>query len=547
MIGNPEQESLARELAAAATAADRRAVVERFSRVWGVSEKTVYRHARSGGWTSGRKPRADAGTLSTLGPSEEDLMTVANYLTSAKRRKKKPPVAKAIRDCESAGKIPPGLMQPHHFYRWAKGQNLDWRGDWTRTRMRDTHVNLASPHPNFVHEIDASVYAYWYVKPSGGLDCRNNEKTNYKNKPNDEKVRIIRWIVCDHCTNAFYVRYTTDEKVVSLAEVLYHAWQRKENCDVLPFCGVPKHIYWDLHGTHWSEEIQHLLSALGVECLPSRPHQPRSHGSVETLHGLWERWFELDQGFDPPASLDELQSRADDACAYLNSERIHTRMGKTRSDGWHGWIAANAAELRLPVPWEIFRRLVQRADERVVGGDGRISFEGRTYRLPRDLWSAHQGERVRIHVSPFREGWIDVHVNGSVVCLPAVALDEWGRPADSNVIGSGEIKASPASPREKKVREIRERTDIEGVGKHKKLDVSKRYDAVVPPMTAVRYEEPPELSYGYVQARRLVLENFDQGTLSEVQRALLAERLAADGTYSESEIQQVVEMVKKAG
>ena len=52
----------ARALGDAVTAADKRLVVERLMAEWGVSERSVYRLARSGGWSSGRKIRHDKGT-----------------------------------------------------------------------------------------------------------------------------------------------------------------------------------------------------------------------------------------------------------------------------------------------------------------------------------------------------------------------------------------------------------------------------------------------------------------------------------------------------
>lgn len=542
MISTAEQERLAGELGAAGTPAGRHAVVARYAGLWGLSEQTIYRHAKRGGWKSGRTGRGDDGTMKTAGLKVEHYEFVLSYLTDKRRRRKKPPIAKAILDCERAAQIPRGAMTPTKFGRWAAERNIDWRGDWSPTRMRDTHVNLAAPEPNAVHQVDASVYAGWYVAERGAIDVTGSEKTNYKNKPHDGKVRVIRWIVCDMTTHAFSVRYTSDERPASLAEVLYHAWQRKDQYDVLPFCGVPKKIYWDLHGTHWSAEIQHLLRALHVEPIPTRRHQPRSHGAVESLQHLWERWFEVDQILDPPGTIPELQERADAMCAYLNSERRHSRYGRTRSDAWHSWMAAHPEALRLPVPWKLFRRLVQRSDERLVRGDGMISYDGKKYRLPREFWAAQAGKRVRINISPFAEGWIDVVCADKLVSIPAIEFDEWGKPVDANVIG-GRIAASPATPRELAVREIRGTTDTTDVARRARMSagdagVSARFDSITP-LFRPAVEDALERTYDEVDARARILSKFDR--LSPVQRAYLAE---IHGTRTESEIADEVEKMR---
>jgi len=544
MITEHDQEQLAQELTAARTPGARRRVVIRYARLWQLSQKSIYVHARAGGWDSGRKPRADAGTRVNDELLEVHFERVFSHLCDSKRRLKKPPIAKAIMACERAGVIPPGTITETMFGRWAKGRGIDWRGDWQKRRMRDNHVIMKAAYPQHVHQVDASLYAFWYVRDDGKLDCKDNEKTVYKNKPQDGRVRVIRWIVCDMCTHAFYVYYTTDEKTTSFAEVLFAAWSMKPRHDILPFAGMPELIYCDRHSTHWAAETQHLLSACGVKMLETMPESPRSHGAVECLHALWEEWFELDQVFDPPASIGELQERAESMCAFLNS-RAHSRYGRSRSAAWHGWIAEHAEKLRLPVAWPIFQRLLQKSDERKVGGDGMISYDGKKFRVPRELWGQWGGETVQVHVSPFREGWIDVERDGQCVSVHAVAMDEWGKPADAPVIGSGVFHAAPAAPRETTLREIRERqaATVAGVGKYHDFEarIAERFAAIQPVLPP---EEPelPARTFGEAQARRMILDHFDK--LTAAQRAILT---TVCGVQTEEEIEAAVEKIRNAG
>ncbi|HUU67959.1 MAG TPA: hypothetical protein VM487_03225 [Phycisphaerae bacterium] len=552
MITQADQQKLASELAGATNGARRR-LLARYSDLWGISEKTIYQHARKGGWKSGRTPRLDAGGIRIEDLTEHHYEKLAAHLADAKRRLKKPPIAKGILDLETAGIIPAGKMTVANFSRWARKRRVDWRGDWQPRRMRDHHVNLRTEGPNHVHQIDASVYVFWYLRPDGKLACERTEKTQYRNKPGDGLRRVIRWIVCDMCTNAFHVEYTLDETVVSVAEVLYHAWQRKARYDILPFCGVPRSIYFDRHSSHWAKDIQNMLEACEVQVIATNPESPRSHGSVETLHAMWEEWFELDQVLDPPASLGALQARADSMCAYLNA-RPHRRLaegcewGKTRSSAWFHYVEAHPEILRLPVPWEIFKGLVKHADERQVGGDGMISFEGRKYRVPRDIWQAAGGKRVQITISPFRPGEVDVRFEGKIYPCRAIVTDEFGKPADANLIGSGEIKAAPASLREMALRAVRERQagKLEGAGKYHEFEsrIAERFDAITPPMVAPTPDEP-ERVYNETEARLRVKAPFDDlPSLSDPQKQILR---AITGSQSETQIDEAIEKMRNVG
>jgi len=542
---------VAHELTAAGAGSERRRAVEKLSAHYGRSPQTIYAWARRGGWSSARTRRTDSGTIAREGLRDEHFESVLAHLARADRRLKKPPIAKAILDCERAGLIPRGVMSVSIFSRHCKARGLDWRGDWSRTRARDTHATMRSL-PQDVHEIDASVYVHWYLRDDGGLEVGGTEKTTYKNKPGDDKVRVIRWIVTDHCTNAFYVFYTPDEKVESLARVLHRAWSLKTHevpvggasvplCDLLPFAGVPRKVYWDLHGTHWSREIQSLLAALRVESVGTRPFSPRSHGTVESTQNLWERWFELDQVCDPPATISELQGRADSLCAWLNSARPHSRYGRTRSDAWHEYVAAHPECYRPVVPWEIFQRLVHRAEERVVRGDGTIRFDGRQFKLPRDLWGKYAGRTVAVHVSPFAPGWIDVHAGDVLISLPAIELDAFGRPADANVLGGERIAASPATPREIETKQIRARARTAGAGAHHGYgdEIAKRYEAIRP-VLGPPVEQPSERFFTEVEARRRITEQFER--LTADQRGVVRE---IRGPQTESEIESAIERIKQ--
>ena len=554
MITEHDQTKLAAELSAA-TNGVRKELISRYAGLWGCSEKSIYQHAKAGGWQSGRSTRRDAGKgrIDTL--TDQHYEQVLTYLADRKRRLKKPPIAKAIVSLEAAGIIPTGKMTVANFSRWAKRRGVDWRGDWQPRRMRDNHVTLRTEGPNHVHQLDASVYVFWYLRPDGKLACDGTEKTVYKNKPQDDKRRVIRWILCDMCTNAFHVEYTLDESIISVAEVLYAAWQRKDRYDILPFCGVPRAIYFDRHSSHWARDIQNLLEACGVAVIPTMPQSPRSHGAVETLHGMWEKWFELDQVLDPPQSLDELNARAVSMAAYLNA-RDHRRLaggcewGHSRSAAWNNWMAAHPEALRLPVPWEIFKALVTHADERQVGGDGLISFEGSKYRVPRELWSIARGQKVSINVSPFRPGVVDVRFGGKVYPCEAIKTDQFNKPADANLMGSGEIKAAPASTRELNLRAIRDRQagKLEGAGKYHAFEsrITERFAAVTPVFDAPADQtDPSDVVHNETEARLRVKAPFDDlPSLTDAQKAIIR---AIKGSQSERQIEELIEKMSNAG
>ena len=555
MITQADQTKLAAELSAA-TNGMRKKLISRYAGLWGCSEKSIYQHAKSGGWQSGRKPRRDAGGIKVEDLQEHHFEKLLAHLAHVKRRAKKPPIAKGILDLETAGIIPTGRMTVAAFSRWARAHGVNWRGDWQPRRMRDNHVTLRTEGPNHVHQLDASVCVYWYQEPKGGkLACTGTEKTFYKNKPGDELRRVIRWIVCDMCTDAFHVEYTLDETVVSVAEVLYAAWQRKERFDILPFCGVPRAIYFDRHSSHWARDIQNLLEACEVAVIPTMPQSPRSHGAVETLHGMWEKWFELDQVLDPPQSLDELNARAVSMAAYLNA-RDHRRLaegcewGRSRSAAWNNWMLAHPAELRIPRPWEIFKNLVQHADEATIQRDGLIRYHGGKYRVPRDLWQIAGGQRVTLNVSPFREGQVDVRFGAKIYPCAAIGTDAFGKPADANLMGSGEIKAAPASTRELNLRGIRDRQagTLDAAGKYHAFEnrITERFAAVTPVFDAPADQtDPSDVVHNETEARLRVKAPFDDlPSLTDAQKAIVR---AITGSQTERQIDELIQKMSNAG
>ena len=115
MVGPEAQKRLAGKLTAAESRTARTKVVDGYVATWGLTRATIYRHAKAGGWESGRRQRADDGGIATPELTQEHFQTVANYLTDKRRRRKKPPVEKAILSCVQAGAIPAGRMTPSKF------------------------------------------------------------------------------------------------------------------------------------------------------------------------------------------------------------------------------------------------------------------------------------------------------------------------------------------------------------------------------------------------------------------------------------------------
>lgn len=426
-----------RELVERLTAAvngEKDRVVAEFAARTGLSAQTLYRKAKRHGYTSGRKPRADKGSLKS-GLTDDQVDHLAALIATTARENKGGimPAELALKLAADNGIIERGQVSPSTLQRILREREISKK----HLREQPPHVHLRSLHPNHVHVVDVSVCIQYYLR--GGKTQVMREAEFYKNKPANfakVKTRLLRYVVTDHFSGAFWLKYfdTTGETADNLFHFLVEAWCPKAD-DRLPFRGVPLYLLEDAGSANLSGPVSAFLDALGIERPKSLPHNPRRQGGTESMHNVIEQWFESRLKIQPAASVEQLNAWALDFQVWFQAEREHTRTGLPRTALWS---TIRPEHLREVADVALLRDCYARPEEeRTVDGSRSITYRNKTYRL-KHLEGVRPGAVVKVKARPLVHPTVGVLWNGAehlvepVVELPAL---QGGFRADAVVIG----------------------------------------------------------------------------------------------------------------
>ena len=156
--------------------------------------------------------------------------------------------------------------------------------------------------------------------------------------------------------------------------------------------GLPKAILTDrgpefcAHGGSGETEYQVALRLLGVKPVLARPYHPMTKGKVERLFRFIQRDF-LAEVRDEVQSLPELNAAFERWVSWYNQEHRHRALGNRPPARWY-----HPGE---PAPQEDVLAALTLEYPRKAGKDGRISFEGRSYQLPK----GYAGARVWVKLT----------------------------------------------------------------------------------------------------------------------------------------------------
>lgn len=460
MAGLPEIDmlrELARRLDASPHKGRSRIMAEHSTR-YGISVPTLYRRMKDVGvWSSGRKRRADAGS-SAIDP--ETLQKIAGMQRAATRAN-----GKRLLGAEDAVEIARANGVPLDRVDRGTGEIVPLSVSTVRRQLRqagldartlarpDAHVEMRSLHPNHVWQVDASVCVLYYLDHKG-LAVMNADEF-YKNKPEAFKKRergmVIRYLVTDHFSGAFHLRYFEGaESSAMLADLLIEAFLPKADPARHILHGVPLMLLADPGAANTAGATRNMLRRLLVDFRAHKVRNPRAKGSVEQHHNIIERSFESRLTLQRVTSLEELNRHADTWSAAFQSGRIHTRHGHTR---YGLWQTIRADQLRL-APDEAFMRdaLTGVPQLRTVAGNLTVSFEAREYDV-RGVPSINVGDRVAVARNPYR--WpeeimvIETGTDGDEVMFacPVREVDAGGFAVSAAVIGQ-EHKSHKTTPAE---------------------------------------------------------------------------------------------------
>lgn len=404
----------------------------------GISRQQIYRGLQAAGWESGRKVRADRGASAV---TDDDLRTIGNiYLESIRNNGKRGlpwddavKIAKANRlltsDC-SAG----------NYLRIARERGLHPE----QLNQAIPYQEMRSLHPNHVWQFDVSLCRLFYLDKHGVEPM--DKKRFYKNKDsNFEKIgrfRVLRYLITDHTTGAFFVKYYlgSGEDQETLFEFLMDAFGKREHSQD-PLHGVPWVMIWDAGSANQSHLIKQLLKNLGVDHWHHMPGNPRAKGQVEGTHNIVERSFEGRLSLMDIRNIDQLNAAAHAWMRHYCGMETHRRHGHSR---YGLWQTINQAQLRICPPRAVCEQLLQtKPEERTVKGNLTITykvkgFDTLAYSVA-DVPNVRVGDSVIVTVNPYHAPNIYIlheREQGTdyITCEPIVT-DAYGFTADAPVWG----------------------------------------------------------------------------------------------------------------
>ncbi len=425
---------------------DRGGLVQEAAAFLGISPQQVYRRLQSAGWRSGRKLRTDKGDT-RLGDAE--LRMIANVMAESARAngKRLLGVRDAMEILRANGHLAADVA-PETALRVMRARGLHP----DQLARATPHTNLRSLHPNHCWQFDVSVCVLFYLD-HGGLGVMD-EKRFYKNKPENlkkiENHRVLRYLVTDHYSGAFFVYYylAAGENQEVLFDFLMRAWTKREHAQD-PMHGVPLQLLWDAGSANQSYLIKNLLNRLTVRQHVHTPGNPRGKGQVETTHNIVERSFEGRLSLMRVTDIDHLNTAAATWMRWHNGTRLHSRHNATR---YGVWQTIRQEQLRICPPRALCEQLLRTKPEpRKVQGNLVVryavkGFEPAFYSIAH-IEGVRVGENVDVCVNPYRAPNVDVILQGAdgseqvYECTP-LGRDAAGFLVDAAVIGES-YKSAP--------------------------------------------------------------------------------------------------------
>lgn len=461
-------ETARRLQAAALCSGERGDMVKNMASALGVSVQTGYRYLeRYAAWASGKKPRRDKGETCVpeslcrkiaelmLFPraNGKQIMTLKLAVTIAKSS------GEGIADPETGEITMPSVETISRAMRQYGCHPEQLRKGKPTGRVR-------SLHPNHTWLLDASVCILYRIRGTKRvvfLDERSYNAKKPKNLAEISNRRIVRYVVVDHTSNAFYVRYeqAAGETAEGVLRTLIEFIADRGHHD--PAHGLPSILYTDPGPANTASLITNFCEQLDIRLIHHAPGAANATGAVEVHQDIIERQFESRLRFIDVPDVAYLQSEADRWRRHFCARAEHSRLKTTRNNAW---LTIREEQLRT-VPRDVLEAIAQwKTERRNVGTDFVISVDTRThygvqsYDL-REL--AYHGlsarESVRVLLNPFKAPEIV-----AVMDMPdgtekrfniaPMETDQYNQDLSAPVFGEG-YRAMPKTHSEKVLEEIK--------------------------------------------------------------------------------------------
>ena len=404
-------ETARRLQAAALCSGERGDMVKNMASALGVSVQTGYRYLeRYAAWASGKKPRRDKGETCVpeslcrkiaelmLFPRADgkQIMTLKLAVTIAKSS------GEGIADPETGEITMPSVETISRAMRQYGCHPEQLRKGKPTGRVR-------SLHPNHTWLLDASVCILYRIRGTKRVVFLDERSYNAKKPKNLAEIgnrRIVRYVVVDHTSNAFYVRYeqAAGETAEGVLRTLIEFIADRGHHD--PAHGLPSILYTDPGPANTASLITNFCEQLDIRLIHHAPGAANATGAVEVHQDIIEKQFESRLRFIDVPDVAYLQSEADRWRRHFCARAEHSRLKTTRNNAW---LTIREEQLRT-VPRDVLEAIAQwKTERRNVGTDFVISVNThtshgvRSYDL-REL--AYHGlsarESVRVLLNPFK-------------------------------------------------------------------------------------------------------------------------------------------------
>ncbi len=448
---------------------DRGCIVTRLAETLNRSLNTTYNYLKKyGAWESGKKPRKGKGE--TCVP-EALCRKIAGLVICGDRANGKRPMCikdavehwrasgEGIADPETGEVTMPSVETISRAMR-RYGCHPD------QLRVASPSVRMRTEYPNRLWQADASVCVLYRIRGTGNIGLMKEESYNEKKPENLIKIRntrIVRYIVVDHCSGNFYLRYehAAGEDAKGFLDTLIDAITDRGPQDVMH--GVPEILYTDPGPGPASSLVTGFCGQMGITPAQHVPGRARATGSVEKCQDIVECKFESRLRFLEVPDVLELQSLADRWRRYFCATAIHTRTKKTRNDVWLSIPAeklrtAEADVMRSVASWGEVRCQVK--DDFTISADTRTHYGVRRYDLRELGYHGLQArDCVSVRLNPYKAPSIIAVLekpDGEKVSfeVPPMQFDGAGFDLGAPAFGEG-FKAMPKTRAEKTLEAIK--------------------------------------------------------------------------------------------
>jgi hypothetical protein len=356
----------------------RKALIEEFSTVFGVTPSTVYRQLRKCVDFSHDK-RKDFSRPRTI--SSDDLLMYCRLIAALKIRTSNKnnrhlSTPKCIELLEEHGvetvhglvKAPIGLLKKSTVNRYL-------------TQWGFAHQSMLSVEPVVVRfEAEESNDCWQFdFTPSDLKQLENN---------NGQKLFIAS--VTDDKSGVLYSEYieASGEDALTALKFLFRAMSAKQIPGFF-FQGIPKIIYTDNGAFARSAIFKRVLVCLGIELKTHMPRNSdgrrttaRGKGKVERTNRTTKESFETLFHFHKPNTLNQTNEwLMNYLLQYI--EMPHRSEKSTRIQVWRDYLPTNG--YRQMCSWEKFCQFVREPETRLVGSDACVSIDGVAYQLIPDM------------------------------------------------------------------------------------------------------------------------------------------------------------------